>query len=669
MTEPAVTAKPARWLSQRQTWSLSRWGTLLVIASVATTVVLRVHLERVLEDTAPLLAFVLPVTICAVLGGFWVGLLATVGSAISGSYFFIDRAAQFDLGSTDILARVGLFILVGLVISGMSEKMHIEFARAVLAEQHVAARELQLREAKLQMELTLDAAGAGTWDWDVVADKIVWSQTNYDLYGIDQEKRPITTCEDWLGTLISGDRIPADAYVRQVLVPSQDDRYRAEFRIEHPTKGERWILGLGRINRDERGHAQRIRGINIDITDRKRVEESERAARTEAERTNRLKDEFVATISHELRTPLTAILGWAQILRRPKIDQDKLARGLDVIERNAHTLTQLVSDLLDVGRIVAGKLTLETSLIDLGSLTMTALETVRPLAQAKRVRLVTHVLPIDEPFAGDASRIQQIVWNLVSNAIKFTPRDGEIDVRVEARPPWAVITIRDTGEGIAPDFLPHIFERFRQQDASSSRAHGGLGLGLAIVKHLVELHKGRVYATSAGRGQGATFTVELPLALAASGAQSVAATTSTSLPGASALGGVRVLLVEDEVDTREMVQRVLEESSAEVVSIASAAEALHVLEETSPDVLVSDIGLPGMDGYTFLHTLRMREASRNRSIPALALTAFARSEDRQRAFDAGFREHLAKPVDPVRLVSAIARLCGRSNTGPSTNRG
>ena len=655
---------------RENTWSLSRWGLLLVVASVAATVVLRMKLGLVLEDTAPLLAFVLPVTICAILGGFWVGCLATLGSTIAGLYFFIDPLAPFDVNDTDDVARVGLFVVVGLVISAMSERMHVEITRAHLAEQQVAARELQIREANVRLQLTIDAAGAGMWDWDIVHDKLVWSQTNYDLYGIDSETNPITSYGDWLDTLFPGDRLAADAQVRQVRAPSQEAQYRTEFRIQHPAKGERWILGLGRINRDKLGHPQRIRGINIDITDRKRVEESERAARTEAERTNRIKDEFVATISHELRTPLTAILGWAQILRRPSVDHDKLDRGLDVIERNARTLTQLVADLLDVGRIVAGKLKLETSPLDLGSVILTAIETIRPLAQAKRVRLVTRVLPIDEPLLGDASRIQQIVWNLVSNAIKFTPRDGEIEVRVEARSPWAVITVRDTGEGIAPEFLPHLFERFRQEDASSSRSHGGLGLGLAIVKHLVELHRGHVHATSPGRGQGATFTVELPLASAPAGSNPGATMRSASAPDAI-LEGIRVLLVEDQADTRELVQRVLEESSAEVLTTASANEALRVLEEISADVLVSDIGLPGMDGYAFLRALRMREAAsaRGRVLPALALTAFARHEDRERAFDAGYTEHLAKPVDPVMLVSAIARLCGRSPTAPSNNRG
>lgn len=672
MTNSLATQQPRRWLPRAKTWSLSRWGIFLVIASVAATVLLRIEFEHLLEDTAPLLAFVLPVSICAILGGFWVGLLATLGSAISGYCFFIDPVAQLDVTEVDEVARIGLFVLVGLVISIMSEKMHREVERAVSAEQRVVARELQIREANARLQLTLDAAGAGTWDWDVIQDKLVWSATNYDLFGIDPDKQVVTTYKDWLDTLLPGDRAAADAQVRHLMFPSKDDQYRTEYRITHPDKGERWILGLGRINRDERGRPERIRGICIDITDRKRVEESERAARTEAERTNRLKDEFLSTISHELRTPLTAILGWSQILRRHGVDHEKLDRGLDVIDRNARSLTQLVSDLLDVGRIVAGKLKLETSPLDLGMVTTAAVDTVRPLAQAKRVHLVTHVSPIDDLVLGDASRIQQVVWNLVSNAIKFTPRDGRIEIRVEAKWPWATLTVRDTGEGIASEFLPHLFERFRQQDSSSSRAHGGLGLGLAIVKHLVELHGGRVRAESDGFGRGATFTVELPLASAfADTKPSPEPRPTTSVPSGSTLGGIRVLLVEDEVDTREFVQRVLEESAAEVVSTGSAAEALNVIEGTSPDVLVSDIGMPGMDGYALLRAIRTRYAlpDDTRTIPALALTAFARTEDRQRAFDAGYAEHLAKPIDPVSLVTAVARLCAKSLLMRSAPRG
>jgi len=658
MTKPRSTKPRHRWLSHGDTWSLSRYGVFLVVICITATALLRWSVGDVLRDSAPLLAFVLPVTICATLGGFWVGVLATVGSATVSSYLFIDPVAVLDVSKAEDIARIGLFLIIGFVISTLSGKLHREIAHAVEAELQVAARESLLREAEARLRMTLDAAGAGTWDWDVVHDKLVRSQTNYELYGLDPNTTPITKYRMWLDLLLPGDRVAADRLVQHFSMTSNEVVYRYEFRIPHPTKGERWLLGLGRGDRDKHGRLIRLLGINIDITDRKRVEESERAARSEAERTNRLKDEFVATVSHELRTPLTAILGWSQILKRANRDQDKLERGLEVIERNARVLTQLVADLLDVGRIVNGKLRLDTSPIDLGALTTTAIDTIRPIAQAKGVRLLTHLMPIDEPLIGDPARIEQIVWNLVSNAIKFTPRDGTVDIRVEASRSSAILSVRDSGEGIAPEFLPHLFERFRQQDASSSRTHGGLGLGLAIVKHLVELHGGRVYADSAGLGRGATFTVELPIGARASHSST---DKRTALPtcgaGSQTLDGVRVLLVEDELDTREFVQRVLEESSAEVVSAGSATEALDVIEGARPHVLVSDIGMPGMDGYALLRAIRVRRAARHDPpIPALALTAFARTEDRQRAFDAGYAEHVTKPVDPVTLVTAVARL-------------
>ncbi len=637
---------------------MSRNGILLVVVCVAATAVLRWSLGDLLQDTAPLLAFVLPVTVCAALGGFWVGILATIGSAFIGTYFFIDPITIFEVSDVEDVGRVALFLTSGFLISIMSGRMHREIARAVEAELQVAARESSLREAEERLRMTLDAAGAGTWDWDVVHDKLVWSKTNYDLYGLDPEKSRVSSCRSWLELLVPEDRCAAEAVVQGLMLPSSEDLYRTEVRVMHPEKGERWLLGLGRIDRDQRGCPTRLLGINIDITSRKRVEESERAARSEAERTNRLKDEFVATVSHELRTPLTAILGWSQILNRAHSDQDKLDRGLQVIERNARVLTQLVADLLDVGRIVTGKLRLDTSPLDLGTVASSAIDTVRPFAQAKGVRLVMHLQPIDGPLIGDPARIEQIVWNLVSNAIKFTPRNGTVDISVEMRAAWAVLSVRDSGEGISPEFLPHIFDRFRQQDASSSRTHGGLGLGLAIVKHLVDLHGGRVHAESAGPGRGATFIVELPLAFLDDATPLDETRTSlTFQAGSRTLDGVRVLLVEDEVDTREFVQRVLEESSAQVVSTGSATEALEVIEGAQPDVLVSDIGMPGMDGYALLRAIRLRRAARHAPpIPALALTAFARTEDRQRAFDAGYAEHVAKPVDPVTLVTAVARL-------------
>lgn len=654
-------------------WRPHQWGELvshpvvLVLGCVAATVFLRVLMDALLPDSASMLAFVLPISICAAVGGFWPGIAATLSSVIVGNYFFIAPMSSFDISAPEDVARLGVFLLIGMVISTMSGRMHREIDRATEAERKASSQAWLLQEAEERLRITLEAAEAGTWDWDIVRDELVWSNTNYLLYGIDPEKHPIHSYADWLESVSSEDRPAVEQLTQRVLRPAAETNYRAEFRIHHPIKGERWLLRLGRTHRNSLGYATRILGITIDITDRRQKEERERHARSEAERMNRQKDEFVAMVSHELRTPLTSILGWAQLLRRAHGDSDKLDRGLDVIDRNARVLTQLVSDLLDVGRIISGKLNLEPTPLDLAEVTRSAVDLLRPAVRAKGVRLETNIQDLGEPFIGDAARMKQIIWNLVANAIKFTPAEGVVEVSVDKTNSDIRITVKDTGSGIDPSFLPYLFERFQQQDSSSARVHRGLGLGLAIVKHIAELHGGQASARSEGLGRGSVFTVELPRV---SNPKTFEPSTLGDVQGpllpSSSLGGVRVLLVEDEVDTREFVQRVLENSSAKVVSAGSAQEALEVLDDARPDVLVSDIGMPEMDGYTLLRTIcTYRGVRREPPLPALALTAFARTEDRQRAFDAGFSEHLAKPVDPAKLVMTIARLSRSQGPKPA----
>jgi signal transduction histidine kinase/CheY-like chemotaxis protein len=401
--------------------------------------------------------------------------------------------------------------------------------------------------------------------------------------------------------------------------------------------------------------------------ERKHLLESERAARSDAERANRLKDEFLATLSHELRSPLNAILGWTHLLRNDPSDPAKVARAIDVIERNARTQAQLISDLLDMSRITSGKLRLDLQQVDLPLVIESALETVRPLAAARGLRIVSVLEPLDDPVAGDPARLEQVVWNLLSNAVKFTPASGAVQVALTRDDQCARIVVTDTGRGIEPQFLPHIFERFRQGDASTAREHGGLGLGLALVRQLVELHGGKVSASSPGPGKGATFTVELPLARAAAHPRdphvspprsAVAPAPPFEMPR---LRGVKVLVVDDEEDARELVKRVLEESEAEVFTAGSTDEALDVVARVEPDVLVSDIGMPGRDGYDLIATIRRS----GRPVAAAALTAFARSEDRTRALFAGFNAHIAKPVDATELLATVASLAGR--TSPATS--
>jgi len=421
-------------------------------------------------------------------------------------------------------------------------------------------------------------------------------------------------------------------------------------------------------------------GICIDLTERNRGIEQLKAARdvadaarAEAEEANRLKDEFLATVSHELRTPLNAILGWAQILRRGPFDGEDFPQGMATIERNAKAQAQLVEDLLDVSRIVSGKLRLDVATVDLTGVIDAAIEAVKPAADAKGLSIQRVFDPHVGPVWGDPDRLQQVVWNLLSNAVKFTPRGGSVQVLLQASDGNAEVAVSDTGRGISRDFLPHVFDRFRQADASITRQFGGLGLGLGIVRHLIELHGGTVAASSMGEGKGATFVVTLPLAnVPAHHERGGGAANDASRrrgPGGAgecpplSLRGVRVLVVEDEVDSRTLIEKILGDCDAEVTAVASAVEAFEAFARETPDVIVGDIGMPGEDGYSLLRRIRAAEDEAGPGaahVPAIALTALARAEDRRRAMAAGYQIHMPKPVEPAELRAAIADLVGRS---------
>ncbi len=424
--------------------------------------------------------------------------------------------------------------------------------------------------------------------------------------------------------------------------------------------------------RDDRGDVVRWFGTNTDITDAQQLQQereqilaSERAARTEAERLNRLKDEFLSTVSHELRTPLNAMFGWSELMRMGGLSQEDMQTGLEVIHRNVRIQTQIVEDLLDMSRIISGKLRLDVQRVNLPEIIDASLESVRPAAEAKEIRLQKIVDPLAGPIAGDPSRLQQIIWNLLSNAVKFTPKGGRVQILLERVNSHIEMSVADTGEGIAPEHLPHIFERFHQADSSTTRRHGGLGLGLAISKSLVEMHGGSIRAKSPGLGSGTTFIISLPVVPLSSESGDAGRTHPKTHRGAEAdyeplsLAGVLVLVVDDDVDGREIVRRVLHESAATVMIAPSALEALELIAETRPDVIVSDIGMPGMDGYQFIRALRSRPVDQGGNIPALALTAFARSEDRSRAIRAGYQLHLSKPAEPSELVTVVSSLAGR----------
>ncbi|HEY7182370.1 MAG TPA: PAS domain S-box protein [Blastocatellia bacterium] len=395
--------------------------------------------------------------------------------------------------------------------------------------------------------------------------------------------------------------------------------------------------------------------------------EREQAARRLAEDANRLKDDFLAMISHELRAPLTAILGWAQMLRSGALDRASAERALLTIERNAKSQAHLVGDLLDASRITSGKLALETRPVELMSIVEAAVDAVRPSVEAKNLRMQIVLEPWVGPFNGDQERLKQVVWNLLSNAIKFTPQGGLIEVRLERLESKALLIVSDTGQGIDPEYLPYVFDRFSQMDSSSRRRQGGLGLGLAIVKHIVELHGGAIYAYSRGEGQGSDFMVTLPLAVQNGEGEGSTLWAAPRVEGdetrSGTLGGVRVLVVDDEHDTREVLSVMLTRYGAEIRTAGSAAEAMTVFSQWLPDVLVSDIGMPEEDGYALIKKIRALPQENGADVPAIALTAFASAQDKKIALAAGFQRHLAKPIEPVALAKNVALILGRSDEG------
>jgi PAS domain S-box-containing protein len=417
---------------------------------------------------------------------------------------------------------------------------------------------------------------------------------------------------------------------------------------------------------EQRKVAVRFKDISERVraeAERDRVLERERAARAEAEQANRIKDEFLAVLSHELRSPLNPILGWTKLLQSGRLNAAKTEEALSTIERNAKLQSQLIEDLLDISRIMRGKLSLNSEPTDLALVISAAAGTVHLAAEAKRIRVEMSLesnLPL---ISGDPGRLQQVVWNLLSNAVKFTPEQGRIDIQLTQVGHQAQLQVIDTGKGITPDFLPFVFEYFRQEDGSTTRKFGGLGLGLAIARQIVEMHGGTISASSAGEGAGATFTVRLPLLNSAT-SEPVRSLNSpvSSLDNLTPLVGIRALVVDDDPDARELLTFLLEVNGAIVMTASSAIQALQLIEQSPPDILLSDIGMPDMDGYTLLRTVRQSEG--NRSIPAIALTAYAGDLDRQRAIQVGFHHHVTKPIDPDSVVSIVLKLA-RSQKSPN----
>jgi PAS domain S-box-containing protein len=421
------------------------------------------------------------------------------------------------------------------------------------------------------------------------------------------------------------------------------------------------VIGASKIARD----ISELKRITLE---REQLLESEREARGHAEHANRMKDEFLAIVSHELRNPLNAIVGWTQVLKDSSGDPKDIQHAVSIIERNAHAQAQLINDLLDLGRIASGKMTLDLDSIEISSVMQDAIAAVQHTADLKGIHVRTIIHSVRGGMVGDKGRLQQVLWNLLANAIKFTPREGSVTVTVARVRSHVEITVADTGCGIAPEFLPHVFERFRQADASTTRQQGGLGIGLALVKHLIELHGGRVWAESRGLGQGAVFTITLPIVVSHS------KPVENSAPGSGAesdhpalenLSGIRVLALDDDNDSLEVLKRILGTRQAEVRTAATADDAMKLFAAFRPHVVLSDIGMPVQDGYEFIR--RVRQHPGGSSVPAAALTALARAEDRMRALQAGFQTHVAKPISPSELVAVVRSLAALHASQPGVS--
>jgi PAS domain S-box-containing protein len=534
--------------------------------------------------------------------------------------------------------------------------------------------EEELRRSQERLELAIDASRLGLWYCDLPFDVLDWSDLTKGHFWLPPNAT--VTIDDFYEIIHPEDREKTKSAIDASI--EKRSVYDIVYRTVNPQNNHiKWIRAIGRGFYDERGEPYRFDGVTIDITENKLIESereqllwSEKKARAEAEQANRMKDEFLATLSHELRTPLSSILGWSRLLKDGKIPNEQMSRAIETIERNAKAQSQLIEDILDVSRITSGKLRLDVRPVELDAVIEMAIESVRPAADAKNIRL-QKIIDSNAIVSGDPDRLQQVVWNLLSNSIKFTPKDGRVQIRLERINSHIGITVEDNGIGIDAETLPFIFERFRQSDSSTTRKYGGLGLGLAIVRHLVELHGGTIQAESLGLNKGAVFTVMLPVTIIQSNEATFRKEMETGriYPAGGdvviicpeEVKNLRVLLVDDEPDTRTMLEYIFTNCGAIVNSASSTEEAFEVFKSNNFDILISDIGMPERDGYELIQKIRQLAPENGGRIPAVALTAYARIEDRLRILSSGFQMHVTKPIEPAELLTVVASLANRNN--------
>ena len=534
----------------------------------------------------------------------------------------------------------------------------------------ISARK-QAEEATRRLEFHVESSPLAVVEWDSDFRVSRWSASAEGLFGWKSEDVLGKHVNEW--RFVFADDVDAVALVT--------NRQREGVEVQGVQRNRNYTRDgsilycewYNSVLRDERGKLVSVLSLVLDVTARQSAEEEraaslvrERDARKHAEEADRLKDEFLATLSHELRTPLTSILGWASMIRSGEVEGSNATRAIETIERNARSQARLIDDLLDVSRIITGNLRLDLHPLNLGPIVEAALDALRPTADVKGIKLQTRFVPAQCLVKGDPNRLRQVIWNLLSNAIKFTPRKGSVSIDLTCVESTARLTVGDTGDGISPEFLPYVFDRFRQAEGSISRKQGGLGLGLAVARHLVELHGGTIRAESEGLGRGAIFTVDLPLAQerrdpARAEERRREVERRRNRLGAVRLDGVHVLLVEDDDDSRKLLGTMLKRYGARVTSTKSAAEALRVFEGELPDVLISDIGMPDQDGYELMRKLREMPPEKGGNTPAIALTGYASRKDRERALNSGYQQHMAKPIEQADIIKAIAALVGRGD--------
>jgi PAS domain S-box-containing protein len=661
------------------------------VLSVVVALLLTLLLQSLVKSTVFSLFFA-AVTFSAWYGGLVAGLIATILSVLASNFFLTPVADNLALRHGANLLHLVLFSIVALLISSLNAGLRVARQRA---ETNLA--KLQLSEERYRR--IVDTAYEGIWLLNAQLQTEYVNQRLAEMLGYSVEEMGDHSFDNLIAETVGNE-------AQTILAQWQQGRRQRFDCLFHTQDGSNlWAIVSTTPIFTSQGDFNGVLLMLTDITERKQVEaertqllEREQTARAEAEAANRSKDEFLAILSHELRSPLNPILGWAEILQSQKLDQDTTNYALQTIERNAKLQTKLIEDLLDISRIIQGKISLELYPVNLVSTIEAAREIVRLTAEEKAIALLfsivnselentdksleswkynplNHLKTSSEKYyvLGDSKRLQQIVWNLLSNAIKFTPHGGQVDIELsivrdqessnlaESSQNFAQIQVTDTGIGIKPEFLPYVFESFRQADNATTREFGGLGLGLAIVRHLVELHSGTIYAQSMGEGQGATFIVRLPLLQDRDEIDktndSKTLSHITSVP--PLLAGLKVLVVDDEPDIRELLAFMLEQYGASITTVASAEQALQVLVDSEQDLLISDVGMPNVNGYMLMRQIRASEVEQHRQIPAIALTGYARELDKKQAQLVGFQKSLAKPVELVELLATIASLTGR----------